>query len=294
MRVPIWVKDFVCFLCVEKQEGGYKYGGTAFFVSIPSELNPEDLNFRTDYLVTAKHCVEKAKNHGKLFVRVNTLNGPAKVVEITSEWLYCEDEAVDIAVTRFIPTEPIQHYPIALISLADDSLLRDYRVEIGNDILIAGLFTQHYGTQRNIPIVRSGIIAAMPDEPFIERESGLSYRAYLAEVRSIGGLSGSPVFAVIDNSPNDARILPGGASLSHSLFVLGLVRGHWDLKREQTAIDFSGDELEQVNMGIAIVTPSQELISLLNRKDIVKDRRKEESEKRKKWAPTSGGKSNGK
>ena len=44
----------------------------------------------------------------------------------------------------------------------------------------------------NLPIVRLGAIAAMPGE-YIKTDWGC-LRAYLIEARSIGGLSGSPVF----------------------------------------------------------------------------------------------------
>ena len=64
----------------------------------------------------------------------------------------------------------------------------------GDELFAIGLFSLRVGTQRNIPIVRSGILAAMPydSEPFTK--DGHPYHAYLAEMRSIGGLSGSPVF----------------------------------------------------------------------------------------------------
>ncbi len=48
-----------------------------------------------------------------------------------------------------------------------------------------------------MPIVRHGAIAAMPGEPLYDRKTGLSFRGYLLEVRSTGGLSGSPVVAYL-------------------------------------------------------------------------------------------------
>jgi hypothetical protein len=56
-----------------------------------------------------------------------------------------------------------------------------------------GLFKSHYGEQRNIPIIRIGNIAALPEEPVQTHYCGPT-DAYLVEVRSIAGLSGSPVF----------------------------------------------------------------------------------------------------
>ena len=58
-----------------------------------------------------------------------------------------------------------------------------------------GLYTSQYGSVRNIPIARTGNVAAIPDEPVW---TGRGFAAgYLVEARSIAGLSGSPAFLVI-------------------------------------------------------------------------------------------------
>jgi hypothetical protein len=49
-----------------------------------------------------------------------------------------------------------------------------------------GLFSEHQGAERNIPIVRVGNIAAMPEEPVLTTSWG-AIDAYLIEARSIGG-----------------------------------------------------------------------------------------------------------
>ncbi len=84
----------------------------------------------------------------------------------------------------------------------------------------------------------------MPDEPLLDDDGNL-YEAYLAEVRSIGGLSGSPVFVLMERRKARLRMRPiefseeidieyldqdfVGAPEAH---LLGMVRGHWDLKRQ--------------------------------------------------------------
>lgn len=37
---------------------------------------------------------------------------------------------------------------------------------LGSDVAIVGLFRSHFGKDRNVPILRVGNVAAMPDEPF--------------------------------------------------------------------------------------------------------------------------------
>jgi hypothetical protein len=136
------------------------------------------------------------------------------------------------------------------------------------------------GKQRNIPIVRTGVIAAMPsqDEPFTRK--GKQYHAYLAEMRSIGGLSGSPVFVYIDKTRLAKAKFPEGPDVV--ILCLGLIRGHWDLERDLSS-DISmpaADDVrlglskgENLNTGIAVVSLSHYILAILNN-DEVKDMRK--------------------
>ena len=122
----------------------------------------------------------------------------------------------------------------------------------------------------------------MPQEPLIDENSGLSYDAYLAEVRSIGGLSGSPVFVVI----GPGRVLGENVrQTTRHFFLLGLIRGHWD-KPDETADGFASSEKESINTGIAIVTPVQELLSILQSEEIVTEMKKADRKSAAKNAPT--------
>jgi hypothetical protein len=79
------------------------------------------------------------------------------------------------------------------VFLGEDAI-RSYNVGIGDDLVIPGLFTARYGRERNVPILRSGTLASVADESLVDDATGLPYRAYLAEMHSMGGLSGSPVY----------------------------------------------------------------------------------------------------
>src|SRR6202049_771444 len=96
MRVADDILDCICYLSVKDKSQSYKHGGTAFLLGVPIEGN-KDLNF--PYLVTAKHCVERAKEYGNLFVRLNSETGEAVYVETnTADWIYSDDESEDAAV----------------------------------------------------------------------------------------------------------------------------------------------------------------------------------------------------
>jgi hypothetical protein len=164
-----------------------------------------------------------------------------------------------------------------------DSLIEHY-IGIGDDVVVAGLFTRRYGKKKNIPIVRMGNIAAMPDEPLPDSKTGLSYHAYLLEARSIGGLSGSPVFAFLSRT---RPTIEGDIDNSKEyIYLIGIIRGHWDHEEEklQTTVDYA-KELDQVNMGIATATPAEELKKILFGDALMAGRKQNDQEILKKNEP---------
>lgn len=134
----------------------------------------------------------------------------------------------------------------------------------GDEVFLPGLFVNHYGAQRNEPIVRLGNIAAMPAEPVRTKMLG-AIDAYLIEARSVGGLSGSPVFlnlGIVRHTSN----APGAELRFHTgqrtWYLLGVVHGHWQAEHEDVEVD-AASATEHVNMGIAVVTSIDRVISLL-------------------------------
>lgn len=93
LRIPDVIKNSVCFLAV-RDSGGYRFGGTGFFV-----LHSEDIlgrNWETMYLVTANHCVEKARAFGKLYARLTLYTGETRTIELTGPWI--QSEPSDLAI----------------------------------------------------------------------------------------------------------------------------------------------------------------------------------------------------
>lgn len=286
MRIPDNLKNTVCFLAVKLEEAGTEkpqYGGTGFFVSVPGEL---DSRLSHTYLVTAKHCIERAKTYGNLHLRLNFIpektdfvdEGEAELVPMSLyDWIYPDDDAIDIAVSPFnlLTHEAVNQVSLPIDALATDEKINTANIGAGDEVFALGLFTFRYGRYKNLPIVRSGTIASMPDEPLQDESSGLDYNAYLIEARSMGGLSGSPVFATFGlglfNATATAGVVP-------SPLLLGLIRGHWDLRERETIVNYSVDELLTVNTGIAIVTPIQEVMKLLVGEELKKERRRQEKE----------------
>lgn len=108
--------------------------------------------------------------------------------------------------------------------------------------------------------------------------------AYLIEARSIGGLSGSPVFVTetLGMRNESGEILAGGGPF----YFMGLMHGHWDIPAELKN-DIPSDKEGKVNMGIAIVVPAITILEVINQEELVEMRRQRaEEEKKKKPLPT--------
>lgn len=183
MRVPDEILESICFLCVKVQGEGSVFDhfiGTGCFIQIPSTLT----NMGFCYLLTDKHVIEGAKDAGykDIFVRLNTRNGGSATFPLPDKWSYPKNPSVDLAVIPVTPDErifEIKSIPADLF--ASQQIIQEHGLGVGDDLVIVGLFSQRWGHRRNIPVVRSGNIAAMPSEPFVD-ESGNTYDAYLAEM----------------------------------------------------------------------------------------------------------------
>ena len=94
--------------------------------------------------------------------------------------------------------------------------------------------------------------------------------AYLIESRSIGGLSGSPVFVHLGlNRLLDGKVKTAKGGLI--FYLLGLIHGHWDVQitENDAAID---DTIyrEAVNVGMAIVTPAIKILEAIKQPKLEK------------------------
>jgi len=189
--------------------------------------------------------------------------------------------AIDLAFLPFLPNQTVFDFsPISIQTLLSNETSVKHSIGVGDELFVVGLFTLHYGKQRNIPIVRTGIISAMFQEPLLDRQNR-PYTAYLAEMRSIGGLSGSPVFVML----NRQRVYSTEFEVEAdwAIYLLGLIRGHWDLKRDLSAdagnetqdIFLGYSKGENLNVGIAVITPSQYLVTLLTHPAVVEERKKQ-------------------
>jgi hypothetical protein len=239
-----------------KTKIGLQYRGTAFYVAFASP----DARFHYLYLVTAKHNVEEAaleSPDGKVLIRPNWADemrtDPFETVR--ADWVDHPDADVSILDLDVLG---LRHSSIDSSMILTEDLRRLDNIGVGDELQITGLFIHHRGNRRNVPVVRSGIIAAMPDpnEPVYTSRGEMD--AYLAEVRSLGGLSGSPVFVVLPGWRKKAS----GPPHEWRTYLLGLVHGHWDQRTEVT--EYVAPETEKIHQGMAVVVPASKILDLLN------------------------------
>jgi hypothetical protein len=268
VRLPNdWLKS-VFYVCVGDHEGPVRAVGTGFLVAVNLTDDP-DLGGAV-YAVTARHVVEHAAEYPRTALRLNTKTGSWTLVDCTaSRWVCPDDQAIDVAVAPFTPNLDVLDCKwIPRSMFADRHVIEREEIGIGDDLAMIGLFAMHEGVQQNQPIVRVGNIAAMPVEPLTDERTGSEFRAILAEIRSIGGLSGSPVFAVTEPTTVGMRSI----GLQRKYFLIGLVRGHWDIHRQP--IEYLARESESVNLGIGLVTPVADLVAVIDGEELVAQRRK--------------------
>lgn len=237
-------------------------------------------------VVTARHVLEGIGPD--VHLRLNRRDGKAQVIPLEGHaWRNHPSGKIDLAAcATLIPKE---EFDIMHIDVDGEMMFTDYKKPnsmfgLGDEVIVAGMFQQRLGEARNLPIIRCGTIAAMPEEK-IETSYGY-HDAYLIEVRSIDGLSGSPVFASTSLMRLQDRKI--GPSEKINFKFLGVLLGTNEVKNDRDFLKVrQGGDLndeEQVvrtmlNTGIGIVAPADLVVETVKHPET--ERRREESFARK-------------
>ncbi len=256
------------------RNSGLEPRGTAFFVGVPIEGIDGKV---ATYAVTARHVIDGIKERatdGQSYFRFNQRGGSAAHVSLPiTEWRFLDDPSVDVAVAPVkMDFARFDHRVLPHALFLTVERIEKHAIGPGDELFFPGLFVHHQGKETSIPILRVGNIAAMPGERISTKRHG-DIRAYLVEARSIGGLSGSPVFIHI----GPGRVLKGNYTLGGlTFFLLGLVHGHYDIV---DVLDAADDPPLQdattglsINTGIAIAIPADDIDRLLSHPDFVEQR----------------------
>lgn len=236
-------------------------------------------------IVTARHVLDQVPTGSKVRVWVNLASGLWPIDYERDDWETHEDPTVDLALLLKAINVGKGRLDLDHVCLSREGWVSELQLNhpehpigIGDRVYFPGLFAHHFGKERLQPIIRQGTVAAMNLEPVITEIGGKAVEidAYLVEVHSIGGLSGSPVIMRFGfdhlnpeaPSPHDATKWP---IFSDALF--GVVHGHYDL----TVPPEGGNRFERLNTGICMVVPIKYVAELLVQPKVVA--MKEELEK---------------
>ena len=262
MRVTEDILKSVGFIAIRNLDNNtFHMKGTAFFVVC---------DYRTpqfQYVVTAKHVIEQIDKMGidELYVMVNLKNGQRGAVRTkTKDWIFNSRNSIDIAIHHGIVTSEYDQLYIPLSKILSDEIIKKYDIGIGEEVIITGLFVHHHGNNKNIPIIRVGNLVMFPEDKIQTKDYIMD--AYLIEARSIGGLSGSPVFVNLGS----LRVIDGELKKSDNreLYLIGIIHGHFH-DRFLDLEDKSKDEYLKLNTGIAIVIPIYKLMEMFNQKEVL-------------------------
>ncbi len=280
MRVPDLILKCVGFIGgVHHEDATGIYGehdATGFFVAVPCE-SPELKEMQFTYFVTAKHVAEDYKDADYCFWVNKKHGGVTTIPDIVEPWwIHPTDKTADIAAMLVVLGPYADIVPIAVQTIGVPENLKTINIGIGDEVYSVGLFREVDSTSSMMPIVRHGNISMMPPAQ-IQTKYGFA-DVILVEARSIGGISGSPVFTrhtlrqplkMQDSTTRDSF------SNGHGETLLGLVHGHWDVK-DISAVRVEQDRQQGVNYGIAIVVPAIKIYETLYQEGAVAMRRKQE------------------
>ncbi len=265
MNVPPILKESVGFLqFLDQKEGEYKPLGTAFFCHIVQG------GCVFPYLITCRHVVQDVLDAGlPIYIRLNLTSEPnVEYIELSGDWVFHEDSAVDLAVLEWTPPKakppttfaalPIPH--IFITKQIAEELGRDgHAIGEGDDVLFIGLFPQYQGYLRNFPIVRFGKIPLVTNEKIWGPREVAPY--FFVECHAYRGNSGSPMYVRLPYKGNDGGLDTGSTKAPERLFLLGVAAGNYP---KQDKVQRGPDSYEvQAEYGVSLVVPAQSLVEII-------------------------------
>lgn len=271
---------------VEAAQAGENYGGSGCLVSVASEWGtqlPEHF-----YAVTNKHVARG----GFPVVRLNTIDGKTNILDLRqNDWIpHPEGDDLAVVALELLPETKHEYFPISSYLFLNREAIGSFgSFGAGDDTFMVGRFTTHAGKQRNTPSLRFGSIAMLPFDK-LKLPSGYMQEAFLVETRSMSGYSGSPVFVyrpketsrhrTVDHW-NQQRYESSITDLVGTPILLGIDCGH--VTKYQKIVDRMNNPHPQgwkveSNTGMAMVIPAWRLEDLLNKPELIIQRKQKDHE----------------
>jgi hypothetical protein len=275
-RIPDVHLQSIVFLYPSREdaERGEQVGGSGFVINHLSGVDP----WRIRYVVTNAHVVD----HGGHWVRLNRVGSAGlQIVHIApDDWVWAPGgDDFALAVLRLTPD--VVPYELSVETLAlTRAMAAELKVGAGDECYMVGRFVAHGGRVTNNPIARFGSLSLMPNPAEPVRDGrGRDVEAYLIEMRSHAGFSGSPVFLVIRQNSFRGEFDDTSMDDNTTRFrLLGIDSGH---VIDRLAVQQQDDshawvqrpDLRAVHPSdVAIVAPIWKVVDLLDRDDLTQQR----------------------
>ena len=179
-----------------------RIGGTGFFVARQSGALPYTYHV---YAVSNRHVIADSS-----VLRVNTKTQSSRFIHSEpTDWVWSEtDDLAVLDVTeclKFSTETALWDDDISWVDERDfvpEPTQSSYGIRIGDNTIMLGLFANHAKSGTNIPVGRFGSVAALPDASnpvSLHKTDQFSRPAYLNDMRSRSGFSGSPVWVWADS-----------------------------------------------------------------------------------------------
>lgn len=283
-RVPKEWLNTVVYLYPSPQAArdGDRAGGTGFIVSTPVEDESLAATGRREHLtiITNAHIIHSGASP---VVRINRYDGTFEVIPLAADDWTDHPDGDDLSAVPLPNTPGVINMYVERKMVLTEAEAAHWDFGPGDDIFFIGRYVDLEGKEHNIPVVRSGIVSAMPAEPIEQTDRGFMQESILVEARSLSGFSGSPVFIYTSSyihAPDNREHFAGNRVQMTPLspcFLLGVDWGHhhW---REKVRDGYTGEPVDSAdfipsNSGMMMVVPAWKILDLLDLPEFVQRRR---------------------
>jgi hypothetical protein len=234
--------------------------GVGFMVGEPS---PDHPGFRMCYLVTAYHVIKDLK---VVTLRFNLKSGGMRFVKDWPLGRWVANPGLDIALTP-VAGDGLDFGFLPRKLFVDEQKMKQHKIGAGDEICLIGRIIQkkiRYLT-RNIAMLRFGNISLVPQH---------EEKAFLVELRSISGHSGSPV--VVYCPPYSLAGTRDESQRWGGYLLLGVNRGH--LREYEELVSLKDLEtknekwVSETNVAISQIIPAWHIAELLDFPALVEHR----------------------
>jgi hypothetical protein len=310
-RIPDQLADCSIYFYETEDDAnnGSQFGGCGFLAHVVSELNP-GIGFL--YAITNKHVIDPDEGNCSV-IRLSRKAGGFDTISAKYDDWFKHLNGDDIAVLPFDFTDEtaarFRWWSVPSDLFITHEVIDAYRIGIGDEAFMIGRLISNDGRQRNTAVVRFGNLSLMadPNEPLRHKHG--EFEGFLVECRSLSGFSGSPVFVMTtqvyrgEDAEKVAKFRVGGGIPPEAIqggkeqrfpgqivvqslsvtnagpWLLGIDWGHTPLYRivERNEVPDVALRVE-MNTGIACVSPSWKIMEVLNRRELVEQRRKEDEQ----------------